>query len=137
MPIEQICGNQAPLEFSYYIHYVRALRFEDRPDYGGIRHMFKRLMRKEGFEYDHVFDWVMIANQAGNSQLNFSVESFDEIKASNLKKNQISSNIGVTSEAERSKKREDEDAQSVKSKTALNEEEEEAKSEGSKEEVEN
>jgi hypothetical protein len=44
-------------------------------------------MRKEGFEYDHVFDWVMIVPQnAGSSGLNFSVESFDEIKQANRKK---------------------------------------------------
>lgn len=60
MPVEQICGNQAPLEFSNYMQYVRSLRFEDRPDYGGLRMIFKRLMRKEGLEYDHVFDWVLI-----------------------------------------------------------------------------
>jgi hypothetical protein len=91
MPIEQICGNQAPLEFSNYMHYVRALRFEDRPDYAGIRLTFKKLMRKEGFEYDHVFDWVMIGpTPTGNSNLNFSVDSFDEIKACNRKKKNAS-----------------------------------------------
>lgn len=60
MPVEQICGKQAPLEFSNYMQYVRSLRFEDRPDYGGLRMIFKRLMRKEGLEYDHVFDWVLV-----------------------------------------------------------------------------
>jgi casein kinase 1 len=80
MPVEQICGNSAPLEFSNYMQYVRALRFEDRPDYAGIRLTFKKLMRKEGYEYDHVFDWVMIGPQPVGSNLNFSVESFDEIK---------------------------------------------------------
>ncbi len=67
------------------MHYVRALRFEDRPDYPGIRAIFKKLMRKEGFEYDHVFDWVILAPQP-NNMLNFSVESFDDIKSSNRKK---------------------------------------------------
>lgn len=86
MPIEQICGNAAPLEFSNYMHYVRALRFEDRPDYNNIRYTFKKLMRKEGFEYDHMFDWVIQNPQVGSGNLNFSVESFDEIKQSNRKK---------------------------------------------------
>ncbi len=85
MPIEQICGNQAPLEFSNYMHYVRALRFEDRPDYAGIRLIFKKLMRKEGFEYDHVFDWIIIAPNPSNI-INFTVESFDDIKSVNRKK---------------------------------------------------
>jgi len=59
MPIEQICGAAAPLELCNYMHYVRALRFEDRPDYNSIRYTFKKLMRKEGLEYDHVYDWVI------------------------------------------------------------------------------
>ena len=48
------------------MHYVRALRFEDRPDYNNIRFTFKKLMRKEGFEYDHMFDWVIQNPQAGS-----------------------------------------------------------------------
>ena len=44
------------------MHYVRCLRFEDRPDYTGIRNTFKKLMVKEGYEYDHLFDWVMISS---------------------------------------------------------------------------
>jgi serine/threonine protein kinase len=59
MPVEQLCGAGAPLEFANYMYYVRALRFEDRPDYNSIRLIFKKLMKKEGFEYDHMFDWVM------------------------------------------------------------------------------
>jgi hypothetical protein len=43
-------------------------------------------MRKEGYEYDHVFDWVMIGPQPVGSNLNFSVESFDEIKSCNRSK---------------------------------------------------
>lgn len=57
-PVEVICYGM-PLEFSNYMHYTRSLRFEDRPDYSGIRTIFKKLMVKEGLEYDHVFDWVI------------------------------------------------------------------------------
>jgi hypothetical protein len=67
------------------MHYVRVLRFEDRPDYGGIRLIFKKLMRKEGFEYDHVFDWILIAPNPSN-MINFTVESFDDIKSVNRNK---------------------------------------------------
>lgn len=91
MPIEQVCGPEAPLEFANYMYYVRSLRFEDRPDYNSIRSIFKRLMKKEGYEYDHMFDWV-IANQeralgnSGHLHHFFSVESFDQIKQSNRQK---------------------------------------------------
>ena len=40
------------------MHYCRSLRFEDRPDYGFLRKMFKELMVKENIEYDYVFDWT-------------------------------------------------------------------------------
>lgn len=77
MPVEHICSGMA-LEFSNYMHYVRSLRFEDRPDYSGIRSTFKKLMSKEGFEYDHVFDWVMINPQQTTDI--FNVASFEDIR---------------------------------------------------------
>ena len=42
-------------------------------------------MRKEGFEYDHVFDWILIAPNPSN-MINFTVESFDDIKSVNRNK---------------------------------------------------
>lgn len=36
-------------------------------------------MEKEGFEYDHLFDWVMVNNQTMDNNI-FSVESFENIK---------------------------------------------------------
>ncbi len=45
-------------EFATYMHYCRSLRFEDRPDYGFLRKMFKELMVKESIDYDYVFDWT-------------------------------------------------------------------------------
>ena len=68
-----------PLEISNFMHYTRSLRFEDRPDYLGIRSLFKKLMVKEGYEYDHMFDWVMVSSEHMTSKV-FSVESFDEIR---------------------------------------------------------
>jgi len=82
------------------MHYVRALRFEDRPDYGGIRFIFKKLMRKEGFEYDHVFDWVIVNPEPSSSIVfNFTVESFDEIKQSN-RKNKNAKKDGLPADSE-------------------------------------
>lgn len=61
------------------MHYVRALRFEDRPDYSGIRQIFKQLLTKSGYEYDHLFDWVMV-NQSHIGENIFTVDSFEEIR---------------------------------------------------------
>lgn len=59
LPIEQICTG-LPAEFSNYLHYCRALRFEDKPDYPYLRQVFVDLMQKEGYEYDYVFDWTIV-----------------------------------------------------------------------------
>lgn len=76
-PVEVLCQGM-PLEFSNFFHYVRALRFEDRPDYTAIRTTFKILMKKEGYEYDHMFDWVLTNPEPVNRV--FTVESFDNLR---------------------------------------------------------
>ncbi|KAK5203065.1 hypothetical protein LTR41_011187 [Exophiala xenobiotica] len=48
-----------PAEFEEYMNYVRNLRDEDQPDYPHLRNMFKKLFRRQGFEYDNVFDWTI------------------------------------------------------------------------------
>lgn len=78
MPIEHVCQGM-PVEIANYLHYVRSLRFEDRPDYTGIRTIFKKLLIKEGFEYDHIYDWVIVNQQHIGSNM-FSVESFEDIR---------------------------------------------------------
>lgn len=59
IPVEQLCFG-LPSEFASYLNYSRSLRFEDRPDYSHLRKMFKDLLNKEGYEYDYVFDWVIM-----------------------------------------------------------------------------
>lgn len=46
-PIEVLCkGN--PAELSTYFHYCRSLRFDDKPDYGYLRKLFRDLFMREG-----------------------------------------------------------------------------------------
>lgn len=56
IPIEQLCRG-IPSEFGAYLHYSRSLRFDDRPDYGYLRKLFRELFVREGYIYDYVFDW--------------------------------------------------------------------------------
>ena len=35
------------------------MKFEDRPDYGYLRKLFKDLFYRNGYEYDYVFDWMI------------------------------------------------------------------------------
>lgn len=48
------------MEFASYLKYCKELRFEDKPDYTHLRHLFRTLFHSQGFTYDYVFDWNML-----------------------------------------------------------------------------
>jgi len=54
---EELCKD-LPEEFPIYLHYCRALKYEDTPDYGFLRQLFKDLVVREGLQYDLAFDWT-------------------------------------------------------------------------------
>ena len=56
--VEILCKG-LPVEFSTYMNYCRSLRFEDKPDYGYLRKMFKELFLRENYEWDFVYDWCL------------------------------------------------------------------------------
>ncbi|XAR58652.1 Non-specific serine/threonine protein kinase [Bertholletia excelsa] len=57
-PIEVLCKSY-PSEFISYFHYCRSLRFEDKPDYSYLKRLFRDSFIREGYQFDHVFDWTM------------------------------------------------------------------------------
>ncbi|XP_033212905.1 casein kinase I-like isoform X2 [Belonocnema kinseyi] len=57
--IEELCKSY-PVEFTTYLRYCRQLRFEEKPDYSYLRHLFRTLFHSQGFTYDYVFDWNML-----------------------------------------------------------------------------
>ncbi|EOA19727.1 hypothetical protein CARUB_v10003777mg, partial [Capsella rubella] len=66
--IETLC-NGHPTEFASYLHYCRALRFDDKPDYAYLKRLFGNLFTREGFQFDYVFDWTILKyrqSQCGN-----------------------------------------------------------------------
>jgi hypothetical protein len=40
-----------------YLHYVRSLKFDEKPDYQRLRGIFRDLFTRLGYRYDYVFDW--------------------------------------------------------------------------------
>jgi len=64
-PVEALCRSY-PTEFGTYLNYCRSLKFADKPDYSYLRKMFKDLFFREGYAYDHNFDWTL-KNQSGQS----------------------------------------------------------------------
>ncbi|KAI4369452.1 hypothetical protein MLD38_017889 [Melastoma candidum] len=58
-PVEVLC-KACPSEFTSYFHYCRSLRFEDKPDYGYLKRLFRDLFIREGYQFDYVFDWTIL-----------------------------------------------------------------------------
>ncbi|KAG6484996.1 hypothetical protein ZIOFF_053524 [Zingiber officinale] len=52
-----------PSELASYFHYCRSLRFDDKPDYGYLKKLFRDLFIHEGFQFDYVFDWTILKYQ--------------------------------------------------------------------------
>ncbi len=56
-PPEILC-KKMPVEFSYYFHYCRNLKFEDRPDYNMIKGLFLELLSSRvNLKEEILFDW--------------------------------------------------------------------------------
>jgi hypothetical protein len=59
MKLEDLCQGM-PKEFYDFLRYTRSLKFDEKPDYRHYIRLFKELFMREGFEYDYVFDWLLI-----------------------------------------------------------------------------
>lgn len=56
-----------PEEFLVYFEYCRALRFDDKPDYGYLRKMFQELLIRLGYSHDNIYDWVKLKAEEEHS----------------------------------------------------------------------
>lgn len=61
-PIEVLCKSH-PVEFASYLHYCHSLTFDQRPDYGFLKRLFRELFTREGYSFDYVFDWTIMKYQ--------------------------------------------------------------------------
>ncbi|XP_022856860.1 casein kinase 1-like protein 3 isoform X1 [Olea europaea var. sylvestris] len=61
-PIEVLCKSH-PVEFASYFHYCHSLTFDQRPDYGFLKRLFRELFTREGCELDYIFDWTILKYQ--------------------------------------------------------------------------
>jgi len=60
--IELLCKG-FPTEFSSYLSYCRALKFDEKPDYVFLKNLFKNLFEKSGYEQDYQYDWNVYARK--------------------------------------------------------------------------
>ena len=56
--IDVMCKG-LPVEVNNYVSYTRTLGFEDKPDYGFLRKMFRELFMREKYELDFLYDWTI------------------------------------------------------------------------------
>ncbi|KAJ0989416.1 hypothetical protein J5N97_007772 [Dioscorea zingiberensis] len=61
-PIEALCKSH-PVEFASYFHYCHSLTFDQRPDYGFLKRLFRDLFSREGYDFDYIFDWTILKYQ--------------------------------------------------------------------------
>ena len=54
---EDLCKG-LPEEFAKYFKLVSKLEFEEKPDYAKYRTMFRSALIRNGFVYDHIYDWT-------------------------------------------------------------------------------
>lgn len=69
-----------PEEFAIYLNYCRSLKFEEKPDIGYLRKLFKDLFYRMGYEYDFVFDWMVKKQQPPGSVVGQARSSVEEEK---------------------------------------------------------
>jgi len=58
-----VIEDNVPQEFVTFMDYCRDLKFEEKPDYNHLRRLFKDLFNRMGFEFDYLFDWVLLERQ--------------------------------------------------------------------------
>lgn len=47
-------------EFVMYFDHINSLGVDEKPKYSYLRKILRNLFIREGFEYDHVFDWTIL-----------------------------------------------------------------------------
>ena len=109
-PPEILC-KKMPVEFSYYFHYCRNLKFEDRPDYSTLKALFADLLStrinlKEGVTFDW-FDEENAYRERKKNELKMSGRKEEEDIIDDRKKFQ-GGNLNEIAEGVKEESKEDE-----------------------------
>ena len=57
IPIKELCKD-IPQEYQTLLSYSRKLKFEQKPNYDYLIHLFHKLLNNSGFKYDQQYDWI-------------------------------------------------------------------------------
>lgn len=58
LTIEELCEG-LPREFAEYMRCIMSVPQGQQPQYAKLRALFRALAKKEGIEFDNVFDWTV------------------------------------------------------------------------------
>ena len=87
-PPEILC-KKMPMEFSYYFHYCKNLKFEDRPDYTTLKCLFADLLASRvNIDEEFIYDWFddeNIYKKKKEKELEGSGKSDNLIEKSDIK----------------------------------------------------
>lgn len=73
-PTDSLCAG-LPCEFAAYMKEVKALKFQDEPEYAKYRKMFSDLMARNGFVNDSVYEWTPVKKlSVGRAPSNTPIE---------------------------------------------------------------
>lgn len=61
-PVESITRG-LPVEFSVYLNYCHSIRYEDKPDYGFLRKIFREVLYRSNFAMDFIYDWCTVTDE--------------------------------------------------------------------------
>jgi hypothetical protein len=57
--LEELCKG-LPKELHTYMQYCRGLKYDEAPDYNYLKRLFKEKLIRDGYQYDHIFDWILL-----------------------------------------------------------------------------
>lgn len=64
-----------PQEMAQYVTYVKALKFEEKPDYEYARQLFRTALQKANYQNDQVYDWTKPEQKAAEAGLKVKQEA--------------------------------------------------------------
>ena len=60
--VEELCRG-LPVEFADFLTKIKALDFQQEPDYAAYREIFRNLFIRSNFVYDYQYDWIPLFNR--------------------------------------------------------------------------
>ena len=123
-PPEILC-KKMPVEFSYYFHYCRNLKFEDRPDYSTLKSLFADLLSTRiNLKENVIFDWFDEDNsykERKRKELQLSGRKTEDELAEEKKKFQIG-NLDELDHGIKEESKEESNIKDIKNENSRNKE---------------